>query len=80
MNDIYLIHWNDAESIDDWTELSQIDHEAALIKSIGWLINENKKTVTLALNHDTKNGSYSCLIKIPKGMISLKRKVSLPKN
>lgn len=73
MNKIVLIEWNDAESLDSWTPTNEIDHGAALVKSVGWLLNDGKKTVTLALNHDTKNGAYSCIIKIPKGMIKSKR-------
>jgi hypothetical protein len=72
-NKIVLIEWIDAESEDSWTFSPDIDHGCALIKSVGWLINESKKTVTLALNHDTKNSAYSCIIKIPKGMIKSKK-------
>lgn len=70
---IILIEWYDAESCDDWTPTSDIDHGVALVKSIGWLINENKKTVTLALNYDTKNEAHSCIMKVPKGMIKSKK-------
>lgn len=65
-----LIEWTDAESIDEWTQKSEIDHGSALIKSVGWILNENKKTVTLALNYDTKNDAYSCIIKLPIKMIT----------
>jgi hypothetical protein len=73
MNKMVLIEWKDAESADSWTPANEIDHDYALIKSVGWLINENKKTVTLALNHDTKNEAYSCILKIPKGMIKSRK-------
>lgn len=66
---IVLIEWNDAESIDAWTFENELDHEIAPAESVGWLLNESNESVTLALNHDIKNGSYSCIMKIPKGMI-----------
>lgn len=72
-NKIVLIEWIDAESIDEWTYSPDIDHGCALIKTVGWLLKESKKSVTIALNHDTKNESWSCLIKIPTGMIKSKK-------
>lgn len=66
---ILLVTWLDAESIDGWTEGDQIDHEIAPVVSIGFLLKEDPESITLALNHDTKNDSYSCIMKIPAGMI-----------
>lgn len=65
----YLVEWIDAESIDEWTFNADVDHSIAPVKSIGWLIFESHESVTLALNWDTKNEAYSCMMKIPRGMI-----------
>lgn len=66
---IVLIRWTDAESIDGWTEGHLLDCGVAEIHSVGFLLQEDSQAVTLALNHDTKNRSYSCVMKIPIGMI-----------
>jgi hypothetical protein len=66
---VLFVTWNDAESIDAWTDAVEIDHDPAVIHSIGLLLKEDKDSITLALNHDTKNDTYSCIMKIPKGMI-----------
>lgn len=66
---IVLIVWNDAESIDDWTEGHLLDCGVTEVHSVGFLLSEDPEAVTLALNHDTKNKSYSCVMKIPIGMI-----------
>jgi len=73
LNKMVLIEWIDAESEDSWTFSPDIDHGCALIKSVGWLLKESKKSVTIALNHDTKNDSWSCIMKIPTGMIKTKK-------
>ena len=64
-----MVTWLDAESIDSWTEGHEIDHTIAPVMSIGWVLNDSFEGLTLALNHDTKNDSYSCIMKIPRGMI-----------
>lgn len=66
---IVLVVWNDAESIDGWTEGHLLDCGVTVVHSVGFLLTEDSEAVTLALNHDTKNKSYSCVIKIPNGMI-----------
>lgn len=68
-NKLVLVEWLDAESIDEWTSEELVDHSTAKILSAGWMIKEGKDSISLALNHDTKNGSYSCIMKIPAGMV-----------
>lgn len=70
---IVQIVWTDAESIDSWTEGHALDHKITEVYSVGYLINSDKEAVTLALNHDVKNDSYSCIMKIPMGMITQKK-------
>lgn len=69
---VYIV-WHDAESIDSWTEGHLVDTGIAVVNSVGFLINSDKEAITLALNHDIKNNSYSCIIKIPNGMIISKK-------
>lgn len=70
---IVLVIWTDAESVDAWTHSNDLDHTITPIESVGWLIADTAESVTLALNHDTKNGNYSCIMKIPKGMVNSRK-------
>lgn len=72
-----LVEWLDAESIDDWTPAPEVDHTVASVFTLGWLISETFETLTLALNHDKKNEAYSCIIKIPKGMIVQRKLINV---
>jgi len=68
-----LVEWQDAESVDDWTSEDEIDHSIAPVFSVGWLLKEDFEAITLALNHDRKNDSFSCIMKIPTGMVISKK-------
>ena len=70
-----IIEWLDAVSVDAWTDREEIEHQAQPIVSIGILVEENDEVVTLALNHDTARDAYSCIMCIPKGMITRRRVV-----
>lgn len=74
---IVLVLWNDAESIDAWTHSSEVDCGTTTVESVGFLINEDEKALTLALNYDSGNDCYSCIIKVPTGMISKKIKLKI---
>jgi hypothetical protein len=74
-----LVKWLDAESIDAWTEKDQVDHSLAPIVSIGWVIQQGDESLTIALNHDEKNESFSCMMKIPKGMVLSVQSIKMPK-
>lgn len=66
---LVYVEWFDAESTDEWTFKAEVDHKIAVVKSIGWLIHDSKKSITLAQNYDSSNDAYSMLMKIPRGMI-----------
>ena len=68
-----FVVWIDAESIDEWTERHEIDAIEPEVHSAGFLVSEDKNLLTIAVNHDTKNDSFSCIIKIPQGMIRFKK-------
>jgi len=42
-----VIHWEDHYGFDHWTRLKDIEHVPHIIKSIGWIIHEDDKSVTL---------------------------------
>ena len=73
-----FVEWMDAESIDAWTSLSEVDHTLAAVHTIGYLIAETEDSITVASNLDTKNESASCIMKIPMGMIIDIRELQVP--
>lgn len=72
---IYVI-WNDAVSVDAWTDISEITPELAEIHSVGFLVCENKEVLTIALNVDTTNLSASCIMNIPKKWIRFRKNIT----
>lgn len=73
--DFLLVVWKDAVSFDDWIDREESDTPPAEVHSVGILVIEEEKYITLALNHDTINDKLSCLMTIPKGMIQNIRKL-----
>lgn len=63
------ILWEDAASKDAWVEADDFETSCPLIESMGFLVEENENAVSLALNNDQENKSFSCIIVIPKGTI-----------
>lgn len=55
-----------------WAKAAEIDTSLSIIKSIGYVVKENKESVTLACSHG--DGDYLGIITIPKVAIK-KRKV-----
>lgn len=76
--DVEYIQWGDAFSIDAWTPVEEaIDGDYELVESIGFLLSENDDSVTLCLNLREEAGIVSCVMTIPKGMIKLRRQISI---
>lgn len=74
-----FVIWQDAVSIDEWTEPERIGSEPCpYVHSLGFLIEEHEDRIVLALNHDTASGNLSCLIVIPRGMIRAVVSLSAP--
>ncbi len=69
------IEWEDAVSIDAWTERSEIIPALHLIETVGILVDETDDVVTVALNHDASGDSFSCIINIPKPWIRSRKTV-----
>ena len=69
---ILYIEWIDAFSTDEWCEKEELEEEE-LCFSVGWLIDENKKYITIATS---VNGEDGCgYISIPKGCIIKKHRI-----
>lgn len=67
------VHWQDAQSVDAWTEKDDLKSSCALIETVGIFVGENDEALTIATNYDTTNETYSCTIHIPKGCIVQRR-------
>jgi NAD-dependent dihydropyrimidine dehydrogenase PreA subunit len=76
-NDLVLVEWLDAVSVDEWIHSDEANLiEPARCWSCGILVRQcSKDGITLAANHDSQNGNYSCIIQIPKGMILRVKKI-----
>ena len=65
-----FVVWEDAMSIDEWSDSDELlIHECATIYSVGFQLEYDDKRMVLALNHDPSDGSSSCVMYIPRGMI-----------
>ncbi len=67
---VYM-QWVDPWSLDDWTQVKDIDQEAPLICSIGFLIKETKHSYALALNFNPEEDEVSCTMIIPRNAVKV---------
>ena len=68
-----LIIWKDAASQDEWHQGADIKAGFHTIRTMGLVIDENKKAVAIALNKDETADNYSCVMHIPLEMIVTRR-------
>jgi hypothetical protein len=74
--DFVYVEWDDAYSLDEWTEKDKVQSDQPyLIKSVGILVEQNDNKIILALNHDTESDAVSCVMTIPFGMVKTLRKL-----
>lgn len=74
--DFIYVEWDDAYSMDEWTDKDKIEtKDTYLIKSVGILVEQNEHKIILALNHDTESDAVSCVMTIPLGMVKTIRKL-----
>ena len=75
--DIEYLEWFDATSVDEWTDVYEImEKPAHTIKTCGYVINEDADTITMALNYDPEGEVVSCVMYIPKGLITKRMRMS----
>lgn len=76
---IELISWTDAVSTDDWTDIKIAKElKPYLMHSVGFVLNEDKECVVIALTWDFEGDSVSQFLSIPKRWIK-DRQVVRPK-
>jgi hypothetical protein len=71
---VEMVIWDDHYSKDAWSEIVEHDNKAMRVTSIGFLIKEDDKAITLALNLGA-NDTVSCAMTILKTAIHERRKV-----
>lgn len=65
-----FVIWDDAFSIDEWSSLQELkEAKGTLVHSVGFLVQRTEEYVVLALNHDTSNEAFSCIMYIPTNMV-----------
>jgi len=74
---LIYIEWFDAETQDDWTDISKLDFNLKKVKSVGWLINENDNSLTILPSHSEDDQCMGALT-IPKGWIKKRRNLKEP--
>lgn len=72
-----MIIWEDACSLDAWSDVSSMPHEPrTIVNSLGYFIGVSDERIILSLNHDTTNDAVSCTIFIPINMVEEARKLT----
>jgi hypothetical protein len=66
---IIKVEWEDSATYKEWYNFEELNllSNPCLIKSIGYLVDEDKKFILLAMNID--DNSCSCITQIPKKSI-----------
>lgn len=74
--DFIYCEWDDAYSVDEWTD-RELANEVNnyLIQSVGILVELTESKLVLALNHDMESDNVSCIMHIPFAMIKTMRKL-----
>jgi hypothetical protein len=63
------IQWVDPWSIDEWTGVEDIQDDAPVICTTGYLIKSTKKAYVVALNFNPDAEQVSCCIIIPRNAV-----------
>lgn len=73
-----LIIWEDAGGEQDggWQEPADVDTELSTIRSVGWVVKETDKNITLAMDL-SDDGQTHTRGRIPKGMIISRKELTL---
>lgn len=66
---IIYLRWVDAVSSDQWTTINEVEHFAHEIHTVGMLLNENEKYITVNMNLDPHGERISMTMVIPKSWI-----------
>ena len=64
-----LLEWEDSRILDDWREPAEVGLEVPTIRSVGWVLNEDDKSLAIAGTYAPMNGQFCAILVIPKGCV-----------
>jgi hypothetical protein len=67
---LVIVEWNDAWSSHSWCEVDYYATKPSSIKSVGWLLDENKLGVKISARMDLSGGDVGNVYFIPKACIT----------
>lgn len=76
---LVFIEWDDASGSDGWIraeKLIESDDKLARIKTVGYLVHEDKDSITLTMAHDTTNNNFGAFMSVPKSCIRKRKKIA----
>ena len=76
--DLVCVTWHDAHADSRWIEITEIDDEAYLVTSVGYLVPKAKKGhVSLAQSFGA-DGFVDSVLHIPRGMVKSLTYIDIP--
>lgn len=66
---IAFVVWDDSESHDPWEDLLDLKGPPAIVRSVGFLLEEHEEYVVIVQNHDIKNEKGSMTMTIPMSCV-----------
>lgn len=65
----YIVKWRDSSTLRGWRAVDDGAHEVAIITSVGWLVRQTPKTMTLTTSI-SECGNVADAISIPREAIT----------
>ena len=62
---LVLVEWEDITGLDNWNE-DDGPFQPTSIVSVGWLLEDNPKWMTIARDYDHTNAKWAAVVVIPK--------------
>jgi len=69
MVEMVYVEWEDAQSIDDWTQIEDLSADLALVKTLGYLLKRTAKSIVVSVAWTPETKQSCCNLVIPKGCI-----------
>lgn len=73
---LWLVRWRDSHTSHGWRDQKEVDHEPAPCITVGYVIHDTKKSITLAqsLQDDNTGNVNGCMV-IPRSCITSIRRL-----
>lgn len=65
-----LVHveWEDTVSVDDWTDVEEMDKEPCVCQTAGYLVRESERSIAISAGVSDQ-GDACCILIIPRGCV-----------